>query len=173
MWGHCHCFETWVSKPWWIHHLCALSPACNGFLRFTSGATPAHLLAISMAAKLFSSTQLRTSIGGGLRRDQDLSCCCCLTVWNQADALPTFIHLSQVLWVQSHLLTEHLPCSTFTIAWTIVTIHKRSLGQGNIFTPVYHSVHGGGGGRGGCPGRNPPGRLLLRAVGILLECISC
>ena len=34
-------------------HLCALLPACNGFLRLTSGATPADPLAASMAAKLF------------------------------------------------------------------------------------------------------------------------
>ena len=34
----------------WIPHLCALSPACNEFLRFTSGATPADLLAATMAA---------------------------------------------------------------------------------------------------------------------------
>ena len=26
----------------------------------------------------------------------------------------------------------------------IFTAHKRSLGQGNVFTPVCHSVHGGG-----------------------------
>ena len=29
--------------------------------------------------------------------------------------------------------------------WYIITARKRSLGQGNIFTPVCHSVHGGGG----------------------------
>ena len=28
---------------------------------------------------------------------------------------------------------------------TFITARKRSLGQGNIFTPVCHSVHGGGG----------------------------
>ena len=71
---------------------------------------------------------------------------------------------------------------------------QTKLGQGNIFTPVCHSVHGGGllpggacswGGawsRGYAPGGclvqglggarwRPPGRLLLRAVRILLECI--
>ena len=26
----------------------------------------------------------------------------------------------------------------------IITVRKRSLGQGNVFTPVYHSVHQGG-----------------------------
>ena len=40
----------WVSKPGWTPHLCASSPAHNGFLRFTSGVTPADLLAASMAA---------------------------------------------------------------------------------------------------------------------------
>ena len=30
----------------------------------------------------------------------------------------------------------------------LITAHKRSLGQGNIFTPVCHSVHRGGGVRG-------------------------
>ena len=48
----------------------------------------------------------------------------------------------------------------------IFTAHKRSLGQGNVFTPVSHSVHGG---RGVHPqadtprqtnplGRHPPGQ---------------
>ena len=45
-------------------------PSC--ILRFTSGVTPADLLAASMAAELFSSTYLRTSIGRA--RDPDLSC---------------------------------------------------------------------------------------------------
>ena len=52
-----------------------------------------------------------------------------------------------------------------------ITTRKRSLGQGNMFTPVCHSVHGGGWsgpgggvpGPGGTPGGDPPtGRLLLR-----------
>ena len=50
--------------------LCALSPTHNGIPRFTSGVTPAHLLAASIATKPFSSTYWRTSIGGA--RDQDL-----------------------------------------------------------------------------------------------------
>ena len=60
------------------------------------------------------------------------------------------------------------------------------LGQGYIFTGVCDSAHGGGGGwvpgpgggpaPGGVflqvvPGGDPLGRLLLRAVRILLECI--
>ena len=79
----------------------------------------------------------------------------------------------------------------------IITARKRSLGQGNIFAPVCHSVHGGGvwsrgvcllwGEGGACsqgghlvPGGGcllwgslveTPRRLLLRAVRILLGCI--
>ena len=41
------------SKPGWIPRLRALSPACNEFLRFTSGATPADCVKVSMAAKPF------------------------------------------------------------------------------------------------------------------------
>ena len=39
-----------VSKPGWIPRLLAVSPVCNGFLRFTSGATPTDLLTASMVA---------------------------------------------------------------------------------------------------------------------------
>ena len=62
----------------------------------------------------------------------------------------------------------------------LVTTRKQSLGQGNIFTPVCHSVHKGvvpgprggawswgggtwsqgGSGPGGVPGGDPPGRLI-------------
>ena len=38
----------WVSKPGWIPCFCASSPAHNGFLRFTSGPTPADLLTVSI-----------------------------------------------------------------------------------------------------------------------------
>ena len=44
---------SWVSKPERIPHLRASSPACNRFLRFTSGATPADYLVNSMAAQPF------------------------------------------------------------------------------------------------------------------------
>ena len=59
---------SWVSKSGWIPCLHALSPACNGFLRFTSGATPADLLAASMAASRIRYMQVaevgcRDSIG--------------------------------------------------------------------------------------------------------------
>ena len=79
----------------------------------------------------------------------------------------------------------------------IITARKRSLGQGNIFTPVCHSVHGGGlpqcmmgyhpptrhpprpgtpPGPGPPRTRHPPAQSMLgdtvnaRAVRILLEC---
>ena len=71
------------------------------------------------------------------------------------------------------------------------TASKRSFGQGNMFTPVCHSVHRGvwsqgvpglGGAwsqGGGGPGSRrgawwrppPPGQLMLQAVRILHECI--
>ena len=50
-------------------HLCALSPACNGFLRFNSGATPADLLAASMVTEPFLIYVL-ASIGGARVRDR-------------------------------------------------------------------------------------------------------
>ena len=86
----------------------------------------------------------------------------------------------------------------FTIIMNdFVTVRKRSLGQGNVFAPVCHSVHKGGTWAGTPPagtphlgqvhtplagtplGRYPPGRYPLsilpmvnaRAVRILLECI--
>ena len=72
---------------------------------------------------------------------------------------------------------------TTKFAKEIITARKRSFWQGNIFTPVCHSVHSGGGAqRGSVPGEvpgpgeggawwRPPGWLLLRVVRILLECI--
>ena len=42
---------------------------------------------------------------------------------------------------------------------SIITDRKRSLGQGNVFNRICHSVHRGGGGRGGgglSPGQSPP-----------------
>ena len=43
-----------VSKSRWILSLHASSPARNGFLKFTDGATPADLLTASMAAEPIS-----------------------------------------------------------------------------------------------------------------------
>ena len=62
----------------------------------------------------------------------------------------------------------------------MITARKRSLGQGNIFAPVCHSVHGGGGSAwAGTPPRqvHPPEQCMRGdtgnkpAVRILLECI--
>ena len=63
----------------------------------------------------------------------------------------------------------------------LVTARKRSLGQGNIFAPVCHSVHGGGSAsvHAGITPREqtPPEQCMLgdtankRALRILLECI--
>ena len=49
----------------------------------------------------------------------------------------------------SHLCTEanllkYVSYIFLHVLW-LITARKRSLGQGNIFTPVCHSVHGGGG----------------------------
>ena len=47
-----------VSKSGWIPCLHASSPVFNGFIRLTSGATPADLLTASIAAEPFWSTYL-------------------------------------------------------------------------------------------------------------------
>ena len=49
----------WDSKPGWIPHLHAFSPACNGFLRFTSGVTPANCIEVTVATKPFRPTYLQ------------------------------------------------------------------------------------------------------------------
>ena len=63
---------------------------------------------------------------------------------------------------------------------SIFTARKRSLGQGNIFIGMCQEFCSQGGsapggvsapGEGWCLVETPPGRLLLRAVRILLECI--
>ena len=56
----CPGFQSQGRSP----HLCALSSVYNGFLRFTSGVTPADLSAASMVAEPFRSTYFRASIGG-------------------------------------------------------------------------------------------------------------
>ena len=53
----------WVSNQGGFTHFGTLLPACNRTLRFTSGATPADLLAANMAAELFQSIYLCTSTG--------------------------------------------------------------------------------------------------------------
>ena len=78
----------WISKPEWVALFILGRGICfTHTLRFTSGATPTDLLAASMVAKLFSSMYLWADIGWD--QNQDLSCCYCLKVSDQADALPT------------------------------------------------------------------------------------
>ena len=50
------------------------------------------------------------------------------------------------------------------ITSAFVTARKRSLGQGNIFTPICHSVHRGVPARGGACSRGVPGRDPPRTV---------
>ena len=47
----------------------------------------------------------------------------------------------------------------------IITARKRSLGQGNVFTRVCHSVHGGSTSGGSTSGGLDQGRLHPRRVG--------
>ena len=78
----------WVSKPEWATLvILGRGIRVTHSLRFTSGATPANLLVASIAAELFFSTYLQAGIGRAW--NQDLSCHHCLTVWDQADTLPT------------------------------------------------------------------------------------
>ena len=57
----------------------------------------------------------------------------------------------------------------------IITARKRSLGQGNIFTPVCHSVHRGGGVRG-CLGGvcvvAPGGACMVASGGGICGCLG-
>ena len=73
--SRCPCFRFLVTsglgfKARMDPSLRSSSPACNRILRFTYGATPADLLVTSMAAELFPSTYLQTSIGGA--RDKNV-----------------------------------------------------------------------------------------------------
>ena len=94
-----------------------------------------------------------------------------------------------------HLLTFRLPTFQHLLDLLIFTARKQSLGQGNIFTPVCHSVHRGGAWAGtpssryippgaGTPTLPPPPSRYTpgssacwemqahnQAVHILLECI--
>ena len=63
----------WVSNLGWIPHLCASLPVHNRFLRFTSGATPADLLAASMAASCVPYMHI-CSRGRMLEFDRETSC---------------------------------------------------------------------------------------------------
>ena len=54
----------WFQSQSGFSRLHALSPACNKFLRFTSGAKPADLLAASMATKLFHPCTCKQALVG-------------------------------------------------------------------------------------------------------------
>ena len=84
-----------------VNLLHAFSPACNGFLRFTSGAIPADILMANIAAEPIWWTQLHmcTSIGGSLICP--LSSC----VLFSRDGAPQRKKRS---WSQTDLLTETL-----------------------------------------------------------------
>ena len=225
---------------------------CNEIFRFISGTTPADLLVAIIAANLFSSTYLWTTIGGD--QDWDLSCislshsvrpgrrstdleilCIAIRLPMQVrqrishTILPKHVMHSEILvcqilgwcgWCSLSALVQTIPSHyevlrenivislikyyTILANWhsmNIFTARKRSLGQGNMFTRLSFCPHGGRGvwswggsgpggiwsqggawsrgmpGPGGVPGpegclvETPPGRLLLRAVRILLECI--
>ena len=71
-------------------------------------------------------------------------------------------------------LINNLQISLSFGAGLFITARKRSFVQGNIFAPVYHSVHGGGvpapggvwgvpawGGGGYAPGPHPRGKLRV------------
>ena len=65
-----------------------------------------------------------------------------------------------------------MPTLSFSVFNNVIfTARKRSLGQGNIFTPVCHSVHRGGGGiqaciAGGIPACLAVGWSALRGRGV-------
>ena len=63
-------FQTQAGCP----HLYASSSACNRFLIFTTGVTPADLLMASMETKPFWSTYSHTSIGGARVQDPAWRC---------------------------------------------------------------------------------------------------
>ena len=65
-------------------YLHALSPVHNGFLRFTSGMTPADLHGSQAVSSMY--LHLHTSIAGAQVQNQ---ACHCLTPCDKTDALPT------------------------------------------------------------------------------------
>ena len=82
-----------------------------------------------------------------------------------ATSIPTLTKLSMfAVFIQA----DH----TYTRTCNGLLPPATKLGQGYVFTRVCDSVHGGGGACSRGPaGGDPPRRLLLRAVRILLECI--
>ena len=60
---------------------------------------------------------------------------------------------------------EHRTLVSITVS--IITAPKRSLGQGNVFTSVCHSVHRGSASRGGLhPGGSPSGGSASRGFAL-------
>ena len=80
-------FPSGFQKPEVGSLICTWQRYVTCSRRFISVTSPADHLAASMAAKPFSSMYLWASIGGPW--NWSLSCHCCLTVVDQADALPT------------------------------------------------------------------------------------
>ena len=82
------------------------SLACNWFLRFTSGVTPADLLAVSMAAKPFHPhTCICTLVGLGAR----IKCAAASHACDKTDALPT--ELSRLSYLEAALFSRSVSLS--------------------------------------------------------------
>ena len=109
----------WVLKSGWIPSLHALSPTCNGFLSFTSGATPADLL----AAKPFSVhvfAHVHTSIGGA--RVGAWACYQYLDCWISA--------CNQVyFYSKTKMIVQFLMCSSLSLSQFNQFIWQRLLGK--------------------------------------------
>ena len=80
----------WVSEPGWIPHLCAFSPACYGFLRFTWSNTADVLM--SIAAKPFWSTCLQCTRIGETRTEDRV--CGTEHGWHDTDWVTLVVTLS-------------------------------------------------------------------------------
>ena len=85
----------WVSKQGWIS-VWFIACTCNEFLRFTYGATPADLLAASMAAKPFHPCTCHKHLWG---RVWD-GACRCLTVCDERNTLPNELSTQVLLMIQ-------------------------------------------------------------------------
>ena len=102
-------------------HSCSLSPVHNRILRFTSGVTPADLLAASMAAEQFLSTYLQTSIGGA-RTFFLGKCFFFLTKWSEVQTSRVWIQDLFRIWRRS-LVAGTNPIYIFFF-WKIYEIKK-------------------------------------------------
>ena len=97
----------WVSKPKWVLPYSSLAEAyvIKHSLRFTSGVTPADLLAASMAVEPSLQHTCKALVDSKLGAIMPP-----LTVWDQADALPTELSRLGLL-------------NRFFAATTLVTMH--------------------------------------------------